>query len=260
MKIALYVPVMLVDELEKQGGWLFRWRSFLPFLILPLVIYAFYQNIKSPPINEIYEQYYQYLCLVISLIGAGVRAFTVAYVPRNTSGRNTTSQKAAVLNTRGMYSMMRHPLYFANYLTFAGFIMQLESISFFLICSLTYFIYYERIMMAEEKFLYGKFGNDYKEWADKTSAFFPNVFVWEKPALPFSIKTILRKEAPGLMLICAVFFLFNLADDVGFEHESFMEWVNEEPIWSILLALSVVLYAVLKILRKKTKLLDITDR
>ena len=251
---------MLVDELEKQGSWLFRWRSFLPFLVLPLVIYFFSQYVKSPPISEVYEQYYQYLCFVVSLSGAGFRAFTVAYVPRNTSGRNTTSQKAAFLNTTGVYSMMRHPLYFGNYLVFAGFIMQLESLSFFLICTLSYFIYYERIMMAEERFLSNKFGEDYKNWSNKTSAFFPNIFAWKKPALTFSIKTILRKEAPGLMLICAVFFLFNFMDDVVFEKKDFMAWVDEEPIWSILLVFSIILYAVLKILRKKTTLLDIKDR
>lgn len=251
---------MLINELEKQGSWLFRWRSFLPFLIIPLALYFFFQFIKSPPIQEKFEEYFQYLCFVFSILGATLRALTVAYVPKNTSGRNTTSQKAAFLNTTGMYSIVRHPLYLANYIVFAGFVMQLESLSFFIICTLLYIIYYERIMMAEEKFLIDKFGQDYLSWANIVPSFFPNISLWKKPALPFSGKTILRREGPGLLLICAVFFTFNFVDDILVEKQPFSDWVNKEPVWSVALALSIITYAILKILRKKTHLLDVPDR
>ena len=49
-----------------------------------------------------------------------MRFYTVGTTPKETSGRNTNQQVAAVLNSTGMYSMLRHPLYLGNYLIWVG--------------------------------------------------------------------------------------------------------------------------------------------
>ena len=56
----------------------------------------------------------------ISFIGLVIRAIVIGYVPEQTSGRNTTEKFADELNSTGMYSIVRHPLYLGNYITGLG--------------------------------------------------------------------------------------------------------------------------------------------
>lgn len=246
---------MIVDDIVKHGNVLFRYRSFLPFLLAPLGVYYFYQLYLQERFPEASEEYFQYVCVAVSMAGLILRAFTVGFTPRDTSGRNTREQKAEVLNTTGMYSIVCHPLYLANYVLVAGFIMSFESLSFFLIATLMFFIYYERIAAAEEHFLLGKFGEDYRKWREKTPAFFPNPFLWRSPARSFSFRKVLRREGPGLMLVGTYFLAFEAIEDVVLGHEAFIAWLRQEPQWLGLFLFGTGAYALLKLLRKKTTLL-----
>ncbi len=58
--------------------------------------------------------------MVISFFGLALRVIVVGHAPYGTSGRNTREQVADTLNTTGMYSIVRHPLYLANYLIILG--------------------------------------------------------------------------------------------------------------------------------------------
>jgi len=59
--------------------------------------------------------------LGVSILGETIRIFTVGYAPRNTSGRNTIAgQIADELNTSGIYSLVRHPLYLGNFFIWLG--------------------------------------------------------------------------------------------------------------------------------------------
>jgi len=76
------------------------------------------------------------------------------------------------LNTRGLCSAFRHPLYVGNFIAMLGIFMAtmlLKALAFFM---LGYWRYIKRIMLAEERFLELKFGNECKKWANPTPAFF----------------------------------------------------------------------------------------
>ena len=62
---------------------------------------------------------------LLTLSGLALRAYTVCTTPKGTSGRNTARQVADHLNTKGIYSVVRHPLYLANYLIWAGILLLL---------------------------------------------------------------------------------------------------------------------------------------
>lgn len=109
----------LQEELEKQGIWLFRYRGTLPLIVLLIGTILYLRTEIYPEtffLEETpYEIYFEMLCLLVSLFGLAIRVYTVGYTPRNTSGRNIKKQVADKLNTTGIYSIVRHPLYLGNF-------------------------------------------------------------------------------------------------------------------------------------------------
>lgn len=182
-----------IEDLDKQGNLLFRWRSYIPGIIILL---SFFYLPSTRYFGGTHETHLLYVivCFFVSLLGIGVRAITIAFVPAMTSGRNTKKQVADTVNKTGIYSIFRHPLYIGNFLIFLGIVLVLKSLSFTLIFVLFYWFYYERIIFAEEYFMRNKFKEQYLNWAAQTPIFFPNFSNFKKPELPFSFKNILKRE------------------------------------------------------------------
>lgn len=68
-----------------------------------------------------FESTWAWSCIAVSLFGLLIRAVTIGFTPKGTSGRNTKEgQVAEVLNTKGIYSVVRHPLYLGNYFMWLG--------------------------------------------------------------------------------------------------------------------------------------------
>src|SRR5690242_16211615 len=166
----------LQEELEKQGQWLFKHRGKIPLVILLIGTILYLRTEAYPETfvleNTPYEPYYESLCLLVSLFGLVIRIYTVGHTPKNTSGRNTDEgQVAEVLNTTGSYSMVRHPLYLGNFFMWLGPAMLTGQFWFIIAFCFFYWIYYERIMFAEEQFLRNKFQGQFTEWAQRVPAF-----------------------------------------------------------------------------------------
>jgi protein-S-isoprenylcysteine O-methyltransferase Ste14 len=92
-------------------------------------------------------------CFLISLLGLSVRVFTVGAAPRGTSGRSTRKPRAVVLNTTGMYSIVRHPLYTGNYLIALGTSLFSRTWALPIIVSLAFILHYQRVIFCEEEYL-----------------------------------------------------------------------------------------------------------
>src|SRR5262245_26050620 len=107
---------MLARDLERQGIWLFRWRSYLPLALIPFAVWALSLNKTYFAGSKSLDSLYEIACLCISLIGLGIRFVVHGYALEGTSGRNTREQIADNLNTTGLYSLVRHPLYLGNIL------------------------------------------------------------------------------------------------------------------------------------------------
>ena len=252
---------MLKDDMERHGQWLFRWRSYLPLVLLPIVVLVFLQSRWMMELLGVrVEEAWDYLCLTIAIGGLLLRAFIVGYVPAGTSGRSTDVQRANALNTTGAYSVVRHPLYFANFIIFIAFAMLLKSLVFILFAAAAFFIYYERIVLAEEDFLQRKYGEQYRLWAERTPSFVPRPSAWVPAALPFSWKTALSREFHGLFLIATVFFISELAEAMVLEHRTFASWFHEEPVWLVFFVFSAAIYMVLVVVCKRTALLRVSGR
>lgn len=188
----------LVNELEKQGNYLFKYRGQFPVLLFLLAVPFIYLTDVSV-LSEADKNCYFYTGIVLSFIGFWIRAYTIGTTPRGTSGRNTKEQVAEVLNSTGIYSTVRHPLYLGNYFMWIGIVVFTCNPYLITIVSLLYWVYYERIMYAEERFLERKFGQQYLDWASGLPAFLPNFRLFKKSIISFSFKSVLRREYSGVL-------------------------------------------------------------
>ena len=241
-----------VDELEKQGQWLFRWRSYIPLIIIPIFILSLQtpeqlEQIAGDTIEDIYEM----ICFFIAFIGLGIRCITVAFVPKGTSGRNTKKQKAKRLNTTGMYSITRNPLYLGNFFIILGIVMFTQSLLAIITIILVFWIYYERIIFAEEQFLQKKFGKKFLQWANNTPIFIPNFKNYRAPDLSFSLKNIFKREYTGFFIIILTFTVVEILEDY-FDKRQF----KIEREWAIIFIVGLITYILLRYLKKKTNLLN----
>ena len=245
----------LREELERQGDWLFRRRAFLPFLGIPLLALAFYQ-FSYPWGSRSLDLILDMVYLGVSAAGMAVRAYVAGQTPRRTSGRNTTKgQVAQFLNTTGMYSMTRHPLYLANFLIGLGPVLFFHSWWLVLVYVFLFWVYYERIIFAEEEFLRAKFGDAYLEWAVRTPAFLPDVRKWRPPTLPFCWRTVLKREYQTLFHLVIVFTAIEVIEDALVERR-----IAVEPFWVVIFGLTLIFYLAVRILRKQTNILHIQGR
>lgn len=235
---------------ETTGNWLFRRRSYLPVACFAVIAVAL-RNSHFPYGSHRLDQMWEAFCLTISLLGLAIRILTVGYVPKGTSGRNTKAQKARVLNTTGMYSVVRHPLYLGNSLIWLGvsFFARLWWLSVILL--LGFWLYYERIIFAEEEFLRRRFGRKYTDWAEQTPAFLPRLGSWKKPALPFSVRMVLTREHPTLFLIIVLFVA--MEETASLETSGSLEW---DMMWVILFAVGLAQYIFCRTLKRRTRLLS----
>lgn len=258
----------LIEEMDRSGNWLFRWRSFLPLLLffgaVPVVLLA---EVSWAPMSASFDRtwWWPLICLDIAMAGQVIRALCVGYTPRGTSGRNTKEgQVAESLNTLGMYSICRHPLYLGNLLMWLGIVLYIGHIWFALVFLLFYALYYERIMFAEEQFLRGKFGQAYLDWSASVPAFWPVLGRWKEPEVGFSMRNVLKREYNGFF---AVFVCFAWVDMLhGYRAAGLSSEFFASPacifqdFWAYALAGSFVVFLVLRTLKKTTKVLDVAGR
>lgn len=247
--------------LADQGDFLFRWRSFVPLVLaapgaMALADSALFEERHG----ELAGDLWVLIGFVVAMAGLSVRWLTVGFVPAGTSGRSTRAQRADQLNTLGLYSIVRNPLYLGNFLALLGVLISLKAWWFVLAGCLAYWLYIERIIAAEERFLEAKFGARFTDWAERTPMFVPDLRLWRRPPLDFSFKTVLRREYNGLMTVCAAFYLTELIVDVVLKRESLTAWLREDWPWSAGFAVAALTFVTLRTLKKHTTVLRVVGR
>lgn len=239
-----------INSFEKEGNTLFKHRGQIPIVLFILAVPVVYYT-RPEGLSELTRSLMTWLAVALSIGGFIIRAISIATTPKGTSGRNTKEgQVAESLNTTGIYSMVRHPLYLGNYFMWIGIVLFTFNFSFILIVSLMFWLYYERIMFAEERFLERKFGDAYMNWANQTPAFIPCLAKYKKNVVPFSFKSVLRREYSGVL---ATVMGFVFIDDLRrFFGGADFEWYTNAH-YALLAAM--VLALILRSLKHYTSLL-----
>jgi protein-S-isoprenylcysteine O-methyltransferase Ste14 len=244
----------LREEFESAGSWLFRWRSYLPLAVIGIFLLAL-REYEYPGHSEYLDHLWEALCLLVSFIGLGIRVFTVGHTPKGTSGRNTKKQVADTLNTTGIYSIVRNPLYLGNFFMGLGIALFAHLWWLTLIYILVFWLYYERIIFAEEAYLRNKFGDEYLEWANKTPVFIPKFSRYRKANLPFSLKNVLKREYSGFFAVIAALFGMETVGEIFAEGR-----LEFDTAWLIILGTGFVVWMILRSLKKYTTVLDVEGR
>lgn len=214
--------MLLKDRLKYEGDFLFTYRSYVPlcfivFFLVALISFPQYLIIPTHQTSTThclftlflegrvgdlmqmeYNDFLVLLALGVGLFGQFIRILVAGYVPKGTSGRNTKSQVANSLNTTGMYSLCRNPLYLGNFFMWCAPLILLGNWLLLFLFILAFWLIYERIIYAEENFLAQKFEENYKEWAENTPCFLPKLSQWKKPNLEFNLSSCIKREYHSL--------------------------------------------------------------
>jgi protein-S-isoprenylcysteine O-methyltransferase Ste14 len=241
----------LIEEFIARGNFLFKHRSYLPIAILVGGLLVHILTILQPDYTRL--SYATPLAIVIGMLGLLIRIHTVGHSAANTSGRNTqVGQVADTVNTSGIYSIVRHPLYLGNYFMWLGVAVMTQHWWFVAAFSLGYWLYYERIMLAEEHYLRTKFGDQYLVWAAGVPPFIPALGKYRRSIHAFNIKKVLRQEKNGWLALFCLIFVF----EAIYLYMIGEAWEGIARHWTAwLMYLSLIIYIVLKTLKYKTSVL-----
>lgn len=180
---------------EKLGNQFFKYRGQIPVLFFLL---AFFLMHYFPAQNKWLDQSNTLIAVSLVILGHLIRALAVGKRAAHTSGRNRDEQVAEALNSTGIYSMVRHPLYLGNITTYMGWVV-FTGIDWLIPAMLIGFLFYYRfIIYAEEQFLTRKFGQDYLDWKSATPLLLPAFWKFKVNPQPFSFKTVLENEYSGI--------------------------------------------------------------
>ena len=227
------------------GAFFFRWRSYLPLLVLPMIWFAIVGS-QHPFASHVDDLIWEAISVTVALLGQAIRVWTVGLAAPGTSGRNTRQQKAAVLNTTGPYSVVRHPLYVGNMLIALGLAMFPHAWIAPPLMALAAAGYYACIAASEDEYLRERFGPRFTAWAARVPAFVPNPLLYVRAERAFDPRAVLRREFYGVALILIAPFLLDLLEDFLEEGR-----LTLDPVWTPTAVLGAVVFVVLRTLKKR---------
>jgi protein-S-isoprenylcysteine O-methyltransferase Ste14 len=224
----------------KLGHWLFKNRSFTPLPLLIISLWVFKPLWVQTSWGVI-------LGISVTILGEGIRILTVGWSYLGTSGREAYL-RADSLNTEGIYSLVRNPLYIGNIAIFLGLTLVYGNPWICLIMTLFLLTQYLLIVAAEEKFLVDKYGVDYQAYMKKVNRFIPKNFNFKVPQHPFSWVKVLLKENDSVFnmgLVLMSIIRYRIYHQTG-------SWGNVISIW-LPIAVWVLIYGLIKIYKRRQK-------
>jgi protein-S-isoprenylcysteine O-methyltransferase Ste14 len=242
--------MQLHEQMTHQGATLFRWRSYLPLLLVIPWLLLIAGNVSGHTLLIMCDS----TAWIAAVLGLGIRVLVVGYAAPGTSGRNSRRQRARVLNTTGLYALVRHPLYLGNLLIALGWSLSTHSGAMVLIALLAFTLYYERIILTEEAFLARQFGSTFREWAHVTPTIVPRLATWSAPDNSICWRTVIRREYLTACLIVGVMIAVHLIR---------AHWVaagaNSDPFWWSAAMIDLAVFLTVRWIAQHTSLLRLGE-
>lgn len=249
--------MLLNERMVATGNLLFRWRGYVLLIFVPWIAWSVAQgSVLERAVGPWAVTAMTLVGVALLVAGQLVRIASIGFVPRRTSGRNTAEgQVAESLNTTGLYSLTRNPLYLGNCMMYLGIAAYSRDPVLVVVMALVLGLYYERIILAEERYLSRRFGRAYADWVAQVPPFLPRWTGWTPPAMPFSVRAVLRREAPSIFgAILAVYLL-------EYGHRGLGDAAAPmPPAGHGAMAVAAFVFVALSVIKRRTALLAVEGR
>lgn len=171
------------------GDQCFRFRA---ISVVPIILICFF--VFNPDDMGRFNTLISISGFAIALFGGLIRMTSVGFSKPVTSGRENYL-KAENLNTSGLYSLVRNPLYVGNFFIYNGVIIAYSSINALILLNIFFVLNYYFIILSEENFLKKQFGKEYREYLETIPNVIPNFKNYKKNEGKFSfLKVFLREK------------------------------------------------------------------
>lgn len=242
--MALFMPETrlsgpIAEELAIAGDALFRRRSYMPLVLIPLFVLSVLDDRAPTPLG------WELVCFAVALCGLFLRAFVVGTAPHGASTRGTRRPTADSLSTLGAYSTVRHPLYLANTLVALGCALLSGTWYLPLIVVLLSFVYHERIAAREEAFLQSAFGESFRAWANEVPAMIPAIGRYRSAGVPFQLQKVVVQESHGLCAIGTAFLVLDTLED-----SMRLGYIHVDPTWLAIFVATLIPFLIVVITKK----------
>jgi protein-S-isoprenylcysteine O-methyltransferase Ste14 len=241
--------MLLKEKFTRLGAFFFKYRSYIPIpFTLVILVFLVGEHFRD------YSRYgigYELICFGVAIVGLTVRVLTIGYSRGRTSGRNTRTQLADSMNTDGLYSIVRNPLYLGNYLNLLGISMLFPYYQVIAINTLLFIFIYVAIIFQEEEFLLGKFQDAYREYSRRTPAIFPNPLLWKRPALKFNFIRVLYREYNTFMGTITGFAMIEAIHDLVV-----LRKITFDIPWTPVFIAGLIIWLIIRSQKRRLKALD----
>jgi hypothetical protein len=186
--------------------------------------------------------------LFLSLFGELIRILAVGFSGAGTSGRENY-MKAERINSTGIYSLSRNPLYIGNFLIFSGLLVVFANGYALLIVTLFLIFQYYFIIQAEESYLTERHGEEYGDYCARVPRIFGGIRSFQKSKIPFNLPKVIYKENDSLFNLLMVFIIILVIRELSFYHG-----VIHKIQFIGAASLLTGLYILIKVLKKRNKI------
>lgn len=233
----------------RLGNFLFKYRN----LVFPLLFFLMILGTEPFLGNRQTETWIYLTGFVIALSGQVIRALTIglAYIVR---GGRDKKVYANTLVTNGIFAHCRNPLYLGNILIVSGLGVVSDSAVFYFIGIPFFVLTYMAIIKAEENYLSGKFGEEYREYCRTVNSLIPGLsgIGTTLKSMTFNWRRLLVKEYGTTYAWITVMILLIVKNQyIRYGHE-----LSRPVIWfsSLSLIAATIFYSVVRYLKKTRRL------
>lgn len=181
----------------------------------------------------------------LGIIGLAIRAAAIGAAQPGTSGRSTRAMTADALNTHGVYSVVRHPLYLGNVFLWLG-VATISGQPIAVASTAAIFaLLYRPIIGAEDRFLRRRFGSEFERWAKRTPSFLPSRRSVSPSRFPFNARRWLDRDYH------AAYAFVVASSTVGLARLGAQGALRSQPsrVWFLYLVAGTVIFILLHVLR-----------
>lgn len=233
--------------LVRIGNFFFQYRN---WVFIPLYLALF---IPSPELVATpYHPWVLFTGLFISILGQAIRGATIgmAYIKR---GGMNKKVYASTLVTEGIFNHCRNPLYVGNILMLIGVGVLSNSMLYIGVIIPIFLFIFQTIVMAEENFLRGKFGEQFDAYCQRVNRWIPVLTGLKATfkSMEFNWQRWLVKEYSSQfiwLLGITMIMLFKYPELTSYQEELRNQWLV------VILPLLTAVYLGIRYLKKSGKL------